>query len=81
MKTKESERNIYKMLNAQLRNCRSILVFRGNKEYKERDRKDNAWKAARQFLVVFLSTIRDQAILWKAVKFSLLLSLKSSLYR
>ena len=27
MKTKENGENIYKMLNAWLRNCRSILVF------------------------------------------------------
>ena len=63
MKTKESGRNIHKILNAWLRNRRTILVFRRNKESKERDRKDNTMKAVKQFLVVFLSTIRDQAIL------------------
>ena len=63
MKTKENGRNIYKMLKAWLRNCRSILAFRGNKGYKERDRKDNAWRAVELFLIVFSSTIRDQFIL------------------
>ena len=69
----------HKMLNAWLRKCRSILTFRGNKAYKERDQKENAWRAVEQFWIVFLSIIRDQAILWKAAYFSLLLSLKSSL--
>ena len=41
------------MLNAWLRNCRRILAFRGNKGYKERDRKNNAWGAVEQFLIVF----------------------------
>ena len=63
MKTKENGESIYKMLNAWLRNCRSILAFRENKGYKERDRTENAWKAIEQFLTVFLSTLRDQAIL------------------
>ena len=54
MKTKENGENIYKMLNACLRNCRGILVFRGNKGYKERDRKENAWRAVEKFLIVFL---------------------------
>ena len=48
------------MLNAWLRKCRSILTFRGNREYKERDRKENVWIAGEQFLIVFLSTIRDK---------------------
>ena len=54
MKTKENE-NIYKLLNAWPRNCRSILAFmkKGNKRYKERDQKENAWKAVQQFLIVF----------------------------
>ena len=63
MKTKENWENIYKMLNAWQENCRSILAFRGNKAYKERDRKENAWRAVEQILTVFLSTIRDQTIL------------------
>ena len=54
---------MYKMLNAWLRNCRSILAFRGNKGYKKRDQKQNAWRAVEQFLIVFLWAIRDQAIL------------------
>ena len=37
MKTKENWENIYKMLNAWQKNCRSILAFRGNKGYKERE--------------------------------------------
>ena len=63
MKTKKNGGNIYKILNAWLRNCKSILAFRRSKEYKERDRKENAWNAVAQFLIVFLSTIRDQTIL------------------
>ena len=27
---------------------------KGNKGYKERDRKENAWRAVEQFLIVFL---------------------------
>ena len=55
MKTKENGENIYKMLNAWLRNCRSILAFM-KKEIKDtkRDRKENAWRAVEQFLIVFL---------------------------
>ena len=49
MKTKKNGENIYKVLNAWLRNCRSILAFRGNKGYKERDQKENAWRAVEQF--------------------------------
>ena len=63
MKTRENGENIYKMPNAWLRNCRSILVFRGNKAYKERDQKENTWRVAEQFSIVFLSRKRDQAIL------------------
>ena len=59
MKAKENGENMYKMLNAWLRNCRSILAFRGNKGYKERDWKGNAWRAVEQFLIGFLSTIRN----------------------
>ena len=62
MKTKENEENIYEMRNPSLRNCRSILAFRGNRGYKGRDRKENAWRAVEQFLIVFSSTIREQAI-------------------
>ena len=71
MKTKENEENIYKMLKAWLRNCRSILTFRVNKRYKERDRKENAWRTVEQFLIVFLSPIGDQAILSKSAHFCL----------
>ena len=63
MKKKENGRNIYKMLNTWLRNCRGSLAFRGNKGYKERGRKENTWRAVEQFLIIFLSKIRDQAIL------------------
>ena len=54
MKTKENGENIYKMLIAWLRDCRSTLAFRGNKEYKKRDRKENAWRAVEQFVIAFL---------------------------
>ena len=37
MEAKENGENIYKMLNAWLRNCRNILAFRGNKGYKKRE--------------------------------------------
>ena len=30
------------------------LYEKGNKGYKERDRKKNAWRAVEQFLIVFL---------------------------
>ena len=72
MKTKGNGRNLYKMLNARLRNCRSILAFRVNKVYKEKDLNENVWRAVDQFL----STIMYHAILWKVVYFSLLFSLK-----
>ena len=52
------------------------LYEKVDKRYKERDQKENAWRAVKQFLIVFLWTIRDQAILWKAIRFSSLLSLK-----
>ena len=44
----------YKMLNTWLRNCRSILAFtkkeiKDIKRERERDRKENAWRAAEQF--------------------------------
>ena len=44
MKAKQNGRNIYKVLNAWLRDCKSILGFRGNNGYKERERdqKENA---------------------------------------
>ena len=62
-KTRENERkwkkNIYKMLNAWLRNCRNMLAFGGDKAYKERGRKEDAWRAVEQFLIVFLSTIKN----------------------
>ena len=57
------------------------LYEKGNKGYKERDWQENAWRAVEQFLIGFLWRIRDQAILWKAVHFSWLLSLESSLYK
>ena len=53
---KENGENIYKILNARLRNCRSIPNFM-KKEIKdtkrERDRKENTWRAVEQFLIVF----------------------------
>ena len=54
MRTKENRENIYKMLNAWLRNSRSILAFMKKDEYKEWDRRENAWRAVEQFLIVFL---------------------------
>ena len=57
------------------------LYEKGNKGYKERDLKENTWRAVEQFLIGFLWTIRDQAILWKTIYFSSSLSLKSSLYK
>ena len=68
------------MLNAWLRNCRSIYE-KGNKGYKERNREKNAWRTVEQFLIVFLLTIRDQAILGMAVDFSSLNLLKRSLHK
>ena len=57
MKTKENGVNIYKMLNAWLRNSKSILVLMKNEvkdTKRERDRKENAWTAVEQFLIEFL---------------------------
>ena len=55
MKTKENGEHIYKMLNAWLRNRRSILAFM-KMEIKDtkRDRKESAWRAVEPFLIVFL---------------------------
>ena len=51
-----------------------VFYEKENKGYKrEKDQKENAWRAGEQFLIVFLCTTRDQAILWKAVHFSSLL--------
>ena len=52
------------------------LYEKANKRYKERDMK-NAWRTVEQFLIAFLWAIRDQAILWKDIHFSSLISLKS----
>ena len=57
------------------------LYEKGNKGYKERHRKENTWRTVEKFLIVFLWTIKDQAILWNPVHFSSLLLLKSSLYK
>ena len=73
IKTKESEKNIYKRLNAWLRYPWGIadveelaeelqkypsLYEKGNKGYKEREKdKENAWRAIEQFLRVFLWNI------------------------
>ena len=56
MKTKVNGENIYKMLNAWLRNCRSILSFmkKKNKGYKDKDQKENICADVKQFLIVFL---------------------------
>ena len=49
MKTKENGENIYKTMNALLRDC---LNEKGNKRYKEEDREKNAWRTVGQFLIV-----------------------------
>ena len=55
MKAKENEENIQKVLKAWLRNRRSIIALmkKGDKGYKERDRKQNALRADEQFLMFF----------------------------
>ena len=55
MKTKGNGENIYKRMNALLRNCRCIFAFikKGKKRYKERDREENAWRTVEQCLIVF----------------------------
>ena len=48
MKTKENEGNIYKMMNAWLRNCRNILASmkkRTKDTSSERGWEENAWRA------------------------------------
>ena len=51
MKTKEN--GVPERLAEELQ---KYLLFyeKGNKRYKERDRKENTWRAVEQFLVVFL---------------------------
>ena len=39
------------------------LYEKGNKRYKETEQKENVWRAVKQFLIVFLKTISDQATL------------------
>ena len=56
------------------------LYEKENKGYKARERKENARRVVEQVLIGFLRTIRNQAILWKGVHFSSLLSLKTWLY-
>ena len=62
MKTKENGKNIYMMMKTLQRNRRSIHAFM-KKEIKDTKRQTNAWRTVKQFLIVFLSTIGDQAIL------------------
>ena len=50
MKTRENEENIYKMLNAWLRNCRSILTF------MKKEIKDTKREAGRKMLEEQLSS-------------------------
>ena len=50
MKTKENEENIHKMLNAWLRNCRSILTF------MKKEIKDTKREAGRKILGEQLSS-------------------------
>ena len=57
MKTKENEGNIYKMMNAWLRNCRNILASmkkRTKDTCSERGWEENTWRTVEQFLIVFL---------------------------
>ena len=75
MKRKENGENICKMLNAGFRNSKSILAFM-KKEIKDTKRETGRKMLGEQFSKVFLRTIRDQAILWKVVHVSSLLSLK-----
>ena len=39
------------------------LYEKGNKRYKETEQTENVWRAVKQFLIVFLKTISDQATL------------------
>ena len=48
MKTKENEENIYKMLNAWLKNCRNILAFM-KKEIKDTKRETGRKMLGEQF--------------------------------
>ena len=57
MKTKENFENIYKIMNAWLRNCRTILAFieKDTKRERERDREEKMVEEQLiSFLVVFL---------------------------
>ena len=70
----------YKMLNAWLRNCRSILAFmkteiKYTKRERERNQKENAYGTVEQFLKLFLGRKRNQTILWKTVHILSLLSI------
>ena len=53
MKTKEDEENIYKTLNAWLRNCRNILAFM-KKEINDTKGETRRKMLGEQFLIVFL---------------------------
>ena len=55
MKTKKKGENIYKMINAWLRNCSFVVFMKKEIKYtkRERDRKESAWRLVEQFLIVF----------------------------
>ena len=65
------------MLNTWLRNCRGILAFKGNRGYKERDQKENAWRAVEQFLIFMKNKGPSNTLNGRTI--FLLLSLKCSL--
>ena len=54
MITKENGKNMYKMLNAWLRFQKYFMKKKIKDTKRERDRKENAWRAVQQFLIVFL---------------------------
>ena len=54
MITKENGKNMYKMLNAWLRFQKYFMKKKIKGTKRETDRKENAWRAVQQFLIVFL---------------------------
>ena len=81
MKTTENGENIYKMMNAWLRNCRSILAYM-TKEIKDTKRETGRKMLGEQLLVfnsIFMNNKGPSHALKGRTFFSLLL-LKRSLY-
>ena len=55
MKTKETGENIQDAERLAEKLQKYLCLYeKGNKGYKERDRKGNAWRAVEPFLIVFL---------------------------